>query len=183
MKLFTWTVDNKTQTALSRKRRFVMVRMRIVNLTLSKSKLVSACLQKPEFIAWFVFCDLPTKLVEENKTSFHRLTRDKGWATPSSLISRSKEIITLEAETQMSNSRILSKLTEGDIIAGEACYHSKCITAYRNQYRKFINMKQNSGKDKKNLKILPLSTVCFLEDSFQADGIAPFIKLSPDQNF
>lgn len=68
----------------------------------------------------------------------------------------------VEAVTQMSNSRILSKLAEGDMIAREACY--KCITAYSNWYRKFINMKQNFGKDRKNSKILPLSTVRFLED-------------------
>lgn len=36
----------------------------------------------------------------------------------------------VEAVTQMSNSRILSKLAEGDMIAREACY--KCITAYSN---------------------------------------------------
>ena len=35
----------------------------------------------------------------------------------------------------MNNSVILAKLTQGDMIAIEACYHAKCLSSYYNKSR------------------------------------------------
>ena len=87
----------------------------------------------------------------------------------------------------MSDFRISFKIADGDMIARKACYYSKCITAYRNRYQKFINEKQNSGqvKQKKLENFSLVETMSFAEAKLQVflTDVTPFIKLSTAQIF
>ena len=44
-----------------------------------------------------------------------------------------------EAATQMGNTKVLAKLSEGDMMALEAFYHKSCMDSFANQYRSFVN--------------------------------------------
>ena len=44
-----------------------------------------------------------------------------------------------EAATQMGDTKVLAKLSEGDIMAREACYHKSCMDSFANRYRSFVN--------------------------------------------
>ena len=51
-----------------------------------------------------------------------------------------------QAMTEMGDTKLLAKLSEGDMIAREACYHEHCMTNFRNKFRKFSNDQENHVK-------------------------------------
>ena len=46
----------------------------------------------------------------------------------------------------MKDSKILTKLADGDMVAREACYHDLCMTNFTNQYRDYVTKKMNSNE-------------------------------------
>ena len=44
-----------------------------------------------------------------------------------------------ECATHLGDTKILAKLSEGDMIACEACYHLKCLSKFTNGYRSDVN--------------------------------------------
>ena len=63
----------------------------------------------------------------------------------------------------MGNTNLLAKLSEGDTILREACYHEPCMTKFRNKFRKFSNDQENHFKD--------------FQKSFEAIAVAPYVLL------
>ena len=47
----------------------------------------------------------------------------------------------------MGNTKLLAKLSEGDMIPREACYHEHFMTKFRNKFRKFSSDQENHFKD------------------------------------
>ena len=43
--------------------------------------------------------------------------------------------------TEMGDSLLLAKLSEGSLFARDACYHHQCLTEFRNRYRTFLASK------------------------------------------
>ena len=47
----------------------------------------------------------------------------------------------------MEDTKLWGKLSEGDMIATEACYQEHCMTKFRNKFRKYSNDQENHVKD------------------------------------
>ena len=68
-----------------------------------------------------------------------------------------------QAATQMRDAKLWAKLSEGDMIAREACYHQNCMTKFRNTFPKFPTIKKVMLKTfRKVLKLLQLPSVYHL---------------------
>lgn len=83
---------------------------------------------------------------------------------------------------EMGHEKLIAKLSEGDMISREACYHLKCMTMFTNSYRKFVNNNKPveiDDEQKKVEEIALLETLHFVEESLQSSSLlAPYIKLS-----
>ena len=81
----------------------------------------------------------------------------------------------------------LAKLSAGDMIAREACYHKDCMSQFSNKYRNDINKASKTKKDhQQNLESIALAqTILFIEEARQhnTEEVAPFIKLSDVRKF
>ena len=77
------------------------------------------------------------------------------------------------------NTKLLSKLSEGDMIATEAKYHLKCLTNLYNTYRNHVSSKPPHCSDKERYKGIAFSEVInFVEDSLDhIEGGVPVFKL------
>ena len=70
-----------------------------------------------------------------------------------------------KAATEMSDVKILAKLSAGDMIAREACYHKDCMSQFSNKYRNHINKASKTKKDhQQNLESIA-QTMLFIEES------------------
>ena len=64
-----------------------------------------------------------------------------------------------QAATQMENTKLLDKLSEGDMRAREACYNERCMKNFRNKFRKFF--KENHVKEvQKSLEAIAITELC-----------------------
>ena len=91
-----------------------------------------------------------------------------------------------QAATQMRDAKLSAKLSEGDMIAREACYHQNCMTKFRNTFPKFSNDQESHVKDvQKSLEAIAVAEcISFIEYHQQnSDEVAPFIKFSAIRNF
>ena len=80
----------------------------------------------------------------------------------------------------MGDTKLLAKLSEGNMIAREVCYCEQCMKKFRNKFSKFPNNKKNYLKDvQKNLGAIAVAKcMSFVEDSLESsDEVEPFIKL------
>ena len=86
----------------------------------------------------------------------------------------------------MRGTKLLAKLSEGNMIATEACYHEHCVTKFRNIFRKFSNNQENHLKDvQKSLEAIEIAAcMSFIADYLQSSHeVALFIKLSVIRKF
>ena len=83
---------------------------------------------------------------EKSSTFLHRVTT----------MNRDQNI--RECAIQMGDTKLLAKLSEGDMGAREACYHLRCMTKFTNTYRSFA--KKNCRFPRKLVNIVCLSLVC-----------------------
>ena len=51
-----------------------------------------------------------------------------------------------EAATQMSDIKVLAKLSEGDMMAREACYHKSCLDSFANRHHSFVNKEAKANQ-------------------------------------
>ena len=80
----------------------------------------------------------------------------------------------------MGDTKLLAKLSEGNMIAREVFYCEQCMKKFRNKFSKFPNNKKNNLKDvQKNLGATAVAKcMSFVEDSLESsDEVEPFIKL------
>ena len=65
----------------------------------------------------------------------------------------------------MLDTKILAKLSEGDMISRDACYHKRCLTEFSNKYRSFLNIKGQPQLEHNNLDNIALAeVVAYLEE-------------------
>ena len=78
--------------------------------------------------------------------------------------------------------KLLAKLSEGDMVAREACYHLRCMTKFTNTYRSFVkkNVDPDQQKQKKYESIALAEVMNFVEEGLQVNSgeASPFLKLS-----
>ena len=107
---------------------------------------------------------------EKNSTFLHRVTT----------MNRDRNI--LECAIQMGDTKLLAKLSEGDMVAREACYHLRCMTKFNNTYRSFVkkNVDPDQQKQKKYESIALAEVMNFVEEGLQVNSgeALPFLKLS-----
>ena len=85
-----------------------------------------------------------------------------------------------QAATQIGDTKLLTKLSERDMIASEAFCHEDCMTKFRKKFCKFSNNQENHVKNVQNSleAIAVAECMSFIEDSLQSsDEVAPFIQL------
>ena len=82
--------------------------------------------------------------------------------------------------TDMCDSRIIAKFSEGDMVSREALHHKSCLTKYSNKYRSFVRQKSKKEMEKSKLQTIVLSEVIIYIEEVLANSsdIAPSIKLS-----
>ena len=80
----------------------------------------------------------------------------------------------------MSDSNIVAKLYEGDMVSREAWYHKACLTRYSNKYRSFVRQNSKLDIEKGRMQAIALSEVIvYIEEVLSnSSNITPSIKLS-----
>ena len=74
-----------------------------------------------------------------------------------------------EAATQMSDIKVLAKLSEGDMMAREACYHKSCMDRFANQYQSFVDKEAKANrKSQQNHESIALAeTMIYLKKLYR----------------
>ena len=82
----------------------------------------------------------------------------------------------------MGDTKVLAKLSEGNMMACETCYHKSCMNSFANRYQSFVNKeaKTNRNSQQNHKSIALAETMIYIEETLQENNIefAPFIKLS-----
>ena len=71
---------------------------------------------------------------EEKSTLLHRV---KTFA---------RDVDIREAATQIGDIKVLAKLSEGDMMAREACYHKSCLDSFANRHHSFVNKEAKANQ-------------------------------------
>ena len=91
-----------------------------------------------------------------------------------------------ERAIKIGDTKLLAKLSEGDMVAREACYHLRCMTKFTNTYRSFVkkNVDPDQQKQKKYESIALAEVMNFVEEGLQVNSgeASPFLKLSEIPN-
>lgn len=72
--------------------------------------------------------------------------------------------------TELRDTRLLAKLSSGDMTAIDALYHKNCLTTFTNRYRSFVRKsesKENSDLDPHAIAFAEL--VSYIEEIRQSD--------------
>ena len=79
---------------------------------------------------------------------------------------------------EMQNSKLISKLSEGDMVATEAKYHRQCLLKLYNNYRNFNKDKYTNKYEEEFVVGLAMSEVIyFIEENVRDSTIAPVFLL------
>ena len=82
-----------------------------------------------------------------------------------------------QCTVEMGDTKLRAKLSEGDMISRDACYHHKCMTGFTNSYKSFVKFRQDKQKRCKEIPILEVLN--YLEETLEASVvILPCLKLS-----
>ena len=74
-----------------------------------------------------------------------------------------------EAATQMDDTKVLAKLSEGDMMTREACYHKSCMDRFANRYRSFVRKEAKANrKSQQNHESIALAeTMIYLKKLYR----------------
>ena len=79
----------------------------------------------------------------------------------------------------MSDTKLIAKLSEGDMISRDAIYHKECLTGLHNRYQKFLKEKESPSNKKRLQSIAVAETAVYLEEQLEVnDKISATVKLS-----
>ena len=86
-----------------------------------------------------------------------------------------------EAATQMSDIKVLAKLSEGDMMARETCYHKSCLDSFANRHHSFVNKEAKANqKSQQNYESIALAeTMIYIEETLQEDNT----EVAPSSNY
>lgn len=94
-----------------------------------------------------------------------------------------------KAAEDMGDSMLLAKLSEGNLFARDACYHTKCNKKFRNHYRSFLNTQNDGNAKMKEYESLVLAeTMMYIEECLAPSTlsdlhVATSVKLSDIKQF
>ena len=80
-------------------------------------------------MALCIFCG------EQNSEKFHRHA------------TRNAEVFLRTRTSEMDDNEMLTKISNGDLVAIEAKYHFSCLTKYRNRYRSYLREKNKTTNE------------------------------------
>ena len=89
-----------------------------------------------------------------------------------------------EAANIMGDIKLITRLSEGDMVARKALYHKNCMSKFTNRFRTFANTnKPNVAKIEQNEveNIAMMRVMSFIEENLMTTNnldIAPYVKLS-----
>ena len=133
------------------------------------------CTETPLRCPTCFFCDKKGTLLTDSNED-----KDSSILRKVTTLNRDKNIRLYAVK--MGDSKVIAKLSEGDMISREACYHSSCMTEFSNSYISFSNENADTQKQRqKKLESMVLAEVMvYFVDPLQANDkeIASFIKLS-----
>ena len=77
-----------------------------------------------------------------------------------------------QCPVEMRDTKLIAKLSEGDMISRDACYHHKCMTRFTNSYRSFVNDRKINGKDKQKRceGIAILGVLNYIEETLEKNA-------------
>ena len=70
---------------------------------------------------------------------------------------------------EMSDTKLIAKLSEGDMVSRDAIYHKECLTGLHNRYRKFLKLKESPSNEKRLQSIAVAETAVYLEEQLQVN--------------
>ena len=82
---------------------------------------------------------------------------------------------------ELGDKKLLAKLSEGDMVAAEAMYHSKCLVQLYNRCRSHTHFKTGAESDRDRIKGIALpEVVSFIENSIELseEGVSPVFHLN-----
>ena len=122
--------------------------------------------QSPLEVSKCFFCDL-TSLCEDETPSqvMYKRTKDVKSQFLHHITSLNQDSNIRKAATELGETQLLAKLSEGDLIAQEAKCHKKYMTKFSNQYRAFVNTENTNIKvvQKKYESIILAKVLMYLE--------------------
>ena len=133
------------------------------------------------------FCDKGGVFYDEETQPSDRMNKEEKSRLLHRIKTFARDVNIREAATQMSDTKVLAKLSEGDMMACEACYHKSCMDSFANRYRSFVNKeaKANQNSQQNHESIALAETMIYIEETLQEDNteVAPFIKLSTARKY
>ena len=131
-----------------------------------------------------LFCNEPGVFTTEYKKLKHPPAWQKRMCKVRILITA---MTVRKAATEMGDSLLLTKLSEGSLFARGACYHHQCLTEFRNRYRTFLASENPDTARLKDIESSVLAqTMMYIEESLAKStdtDVATSIKLSDVRKF
>ena len=81
-----------------------------------------------------LFCDKSGVFYNEEAQPSNRMNKEEKSRLLHRVKTLARDVNIREAATQMGNTKVLAKLSEGDMMTLEACYHKSCMDSFANQY-------------------------------------------------
>ena len=129
--------SSKLKRALSRKEKESDISLETPSKQLRKSFTPGGPLGSPMCF----FCDKSGVFYDEETQPSNRMNKEEKSRLLHCIKTFARDINIREAATQMGDSKVLAKLSEGNTMAREACYHKFCMDSFANWYRSFVNKK------------------------------------------
>ena len=127
--------SSKLKRALSRKEKESDISLETPSKQLRKSFMPGNPLGSPMCF----FCDKSGVFYNEETQPSNRMNKEEKSRLLQCVKTLARDVNIREAATQMGNTKVLAKLSEGDMMALEAFYHKSCMDSFANQYRSFVN--------------------------------------------
>ena len=101
------------------------------------------------------FCDKSSVFYDEETQPSNRMNKEEKSRLLHCTKTFASDVNIREAATQMGNTKVAAKLSEGDMMACEVCYHKSCMDSFANRYQIFINKEAKVNQSlSKTMKVL-----------------------------
>ena len=135
--------SSKLKRALSRKENESDISLETPSEQLHKSFTPGSPLGSPMCF----FCDESGVFYEEETQPSNRMNKEEKSRLLHRVKTFARDVNIREAATQMDDTKVLAKLSEGNMMPREACYHKSCMDSFRKSVSKFC--KQGSKSESK----------------------------------
>ena len=157
--------SSKLKRALSRKEKESDVSLETPSKQLRKSCTPGSPLGSPMCF----FCDKSGVFYDEETQPSNRMNKEEKSRLLHRVKTFARDVNIREAATQMDDTKVLAKLSEGDMMTREACYHKSCMDRFANRYRSFVSKEAKANrKSQQNHESIALAeTMIYIEETLQ----------------